>query len=585
VLGFAFRAEPVRTTLLIVLAVGASVGGIGAAYGLKLVTDAVARQERGAITGAVAVIIASGAVASFSSVIQLVVRLRVIEQTQLLIDQDLIALTAGIPGLEHHERPEHADQLERLRARRSQLGASVGAIIGAGAVVAQAVGTVGLLATIHPALLALPLCGVPSFVLEGRAERVRRRSWEEATEPNRTIRHLFQLTTTAPPAKELRIFGTAEELVDRHDALFRSVQGTLNRAGRRGAWLGASGWLIFSVGFVAALAFVAQRALDGGATPGDVVLLVALGSQVNEQLSGLVGSLTSLLQSLDVGRRYLWLVDVAARSRRGHPDPVAPPDRLEEGIRLDGVSFRYPGTDTDVLSGVDLLLPAGATVAVVGDNGAGKTTLVKLLCRFYEPTGGRILVDGTDLVRLDPEVWRKRTSAAFQDFARYELLMREGVGVGDLDLLDDDLAVHAAMGRANAAELATSFPDGLATQLGKSFTGGVDLSGGQWQKVALSRGMMRERPLLLVLDEPTAALDAETEHALFERYTAAARQVAGETGAITVLVSHRFSTVRMADLILVVDGGTVAEAGSHRELLARRGLYAELYELQARAYR
>ncbi len=257
---------------------------------------------------------------------------------------------------------------------------------------------------------------------------------------------------------------------------------------------------------------------------------------------------------------------------------------MAEGIRLAGIGFRYPGTDRTVLDGVDLLLPAGSTVAIVGENGAGKSTLVKLLCRFYEPSAGRVLVDGVDLRQIPLADWRGRIATGFQDFARFEFIARQTVGVGDLPNVDVEAAVEAALNRARALDVVGRLRDGLATQLGKSYADGTELSGGQWQKLALGRAMMRELPLLLILDEPTSALDAEAEHALFERYAEGARRVGQATGGITVLVSHRFSTVRMADLIIVVADGRVVEAGDHATLMRQRGLYAELYELQASAY-
>jgi ATP-binding cassette subfamily B protein len=247
--------------------------------------------------------------------------------------------------------------------------------------------------------------------------------------------------------------------------------------------------------------------------------------------------------------------------------------------------FQYPGSATPVLDGVSLLLPAGSVVALVGENGAGKTTLVKLLTGMYAPTAGRIMVDAADLGRMDPGQWRARTSAAFQDFARLELLAREAVGVGDLPRLEEREAVGTALERAGAGELRGRLPDGLETQLGRDWEGGTELSGGQWQKLALARAMMRDAPLLLILDEPTASLDAEPEHALFERYARASRRSAASAGTVTVLVSHRFSTVRMADLIVVLENGRVQEMGDHGALMSAGGLYAELYELQAQAYR
>ncbi|HEX8906378.1 MAG TPA: ATP-binding cassette domain-containing protein, partial [Longimicrobiaceae bacterium] len=252
-------------------------------------------------------------------------------------------------------------------------------------------------------------------------------------------------------------------------------------------------------------------------------------------------------------------------------------------IVFENVSFRYPGTERWVLRDVSFRIPAGSVIALVGENGAGKTTLVKLLCRMYEPTEGRILVDGVDLAEIDVDAWRKRLSAAFQDFVRFELPARQAVGVGDLPRMDDDAAVDAALDRAGAADVLATLPRGGDTQLGARWEGGVDLSTGQWQKLALGRALMRRDPLVVFFDEPTASLDALAEHALFERYAREARSGSAR-GSVTVLVSHRFSTVRSADLILVIDGGTVSELGAHEELLQRDGLYAELYGLQARAY-
>jgi ATP-binding cassette subfamily B protein len=231
-------------------------------------------------------------------------------------------------------------------------------------------------------------------------------------------------------------------------------------------------------------------------------------------------------------------------------------------------------------------------IAIVGENGAGKSTLVKLLARLYQPDDGRILVDGVDLARIPADDWREHVAGAFQDFFRFEFRARHTVGLGDVPRLDDEPSVVAAVNRAGADDVITHLNAGLETQLGPTWPSGVEVSFGQWQKLALARGFMRDHPLLLVLDEPTAALDAETEHALFERYAAAARDERldgsggnGRQGQITILISHRFSTVRMADQIVVLDGARVAEVGTHEALMAKGGQYAELYGIQAAAYR
>jgi ATP-binding cassette subfamily B protein len=284
---------------------------------------------------------------------------------------------------------------------------------------------------------------------------------------------------------------------------------------------------------------------------------------------------------MDGSRRLAWLESYAGAVTQ-HADLPAP-TAIAKGILLDHVTFSYPGSDRRALDDVDLFLPAGSVVAVVGENGAGKTTLVKLLAKLYAPSSGRVLVDDTDLARIDSAQWRERLAGAFQDFFRFEFQARETIGIGDLPRLDDEPALESAMDRAGARDVVESLPAGLRTQLGPTWHEGVDVSYGQWQKLALARGFMRDEPLVVALDEPTAALDAETEHQLFEHFAGRARQ-ARRNGSITVLVSHRFSTVRMADLIVVLDGARVAEVGSHDELMASGGRYSELYRIQAKAY-
>ncbi|HEX2186324.1 MAG TPA: ABC transporter ATP-binding protein, partial [Chloroflexota bacterium] len=448
-------------------------------------------------------------------------------------------------------------------------------------------------AALHPALALLPLFGIPSLVASAKAARIRRRLEEGVAEHRRLETHLQSLAWDAWPGKEVRVFGLTDELLQRHERTRAVVDRLEDRESLKATLLSGAGWLVFAAGFVGAIAFVVAEAAAGRATVGDVVLALTLAGQVNGSVADLAATVGWASRSLAVAERYLWLTEYAARTAGSTMAPAPVPERLRRGITLEGISFTYPGTEKVVLAGVSVHLPAGSTVALVGENGAGKTTLVKLLLGLYEPTHGRLLLDGVDLRRLDSAAWRARTSAGFQDFARFMFLVRESVGAGDLRHVEDAGAVRAALERAHAGDVVAELPRGLETQLGRHFRTGVGtaaaaglaLSDGQWQKLALGRAMMRQEPLLLVLDEPTAALDAPSEHALFERYAVAARRVAGANGGITALVSHRFSTVRMADLIVVLERGRVVATGSHQELMARGGLYAELYELQARAYR
>jgi ATP-binding cassette subfamily B protein len=316
-----------------------------------------------------------------------------------------------------------------------------------------------------------------------------------------------------------------------------------------------------------------------------VLLVLAAGARLSSYIGATVGEIGFLRGFwMDGSRRLAWLEDYAASVAASGDLPV--PAVLHRGIRLDHVSFSYPGTSRVVLDDVSLTLPAGAVVAIVGENGAGKTTLVKLLAKMYEPSSGSILVDDTPLARMPAIAWRERLAGAFQDFFRFEFRARYTVGLGDVFRLNDEPALVTAVDRAGASDVIAGLPSGLDTQLGPTWPAGVDLSFGQWQKLALARGFMRDEPLILLLDEPTAALDAETEHALFEHYAAAARgSIVSHSGRITILVSHRFSTVRMADLIVVLDGARLVEMGTHDELMAKGGQYSELYGIQAFAYR
>ena len=584
-----FRADPLRATVSVSLRLLAAVSGpIFATATAHLVNAA---QPGRALTAAlVAALVLAAAVAARAVLDEIGWKVVQIleERTAHLVDLEVIGLVGGLPGLEHLERPEHLDRIERIKEEQWLLAMSVEAIVNTAVTIVGIGLTIAVLGSVDARLLLLPVFAIPSLVAGAKAERIRWKVLDEHMSDYRLSEDLLKLATETAPAKELRVFGLGAEVVRRH----REVVDRMERWERDhrllGAYLITAGRSVFVLAYVGAIALVASQVGRGQASAGDLVITVIVAGQVMQQLQGASGTADWTAWTFTAVRRWLWLLDYATSARGGGddaPTKLPAPRALRSGIALEGVSFRYPGTEVDVLDRVDLTIPAGTTVALVGDNGAGKSTLVKLLCRFYEPTSGRVTVDGIDLSAVDVASWRAATGAVFQDHARLELPAIEAVTIGDLANLGSVEAADAAMARAGSSEVLAALPEGWSTQLGARWPGGVDLSGGQWQKLALGRGLMRDDALLYVFDEPTAALDAETEHRLFAEYAALARRGQRERGSITLLVSHRFSTVRMADLIIVVADGRITEAGSHEELLRLGGTYAELYELQARAYR
>jgi ATP-binding cassette subfamily B protein len=502
------------------------------------------------------------------------------DKVTIALEAHVARLQASVATIAHHERPDYLDRLAMLRDQVFVLDHMYMSLFSTCGWILRLVITLVLLASVHPALVLLAVFAVPAVITSTWRPVVERAVQERTAQPNRLARHLFTLATTAPPGKEVRVTGIGERLVaERRQAWERGYQPVARVRVSTAAWHVLS-WTIFGGGYVGAIAFVTWEL---GAPAAQVLLVLAAGSRLSAYVGATVGELGFLRGFwMDGSRRLAWLEDYAALATAQADQPA--PATIAIGIRFDHVSFAYPGTSRLVLEDVSLTLPAGAVVAIVGENGAGKTTLVKLLAKMYEPMVGRILVDDQPLARVDTAAWRARMAGAFQDFVRFEFRARQTVGVGDVPRIGEEAAVTTAVTRAGADDVVARLTAGLDTQLGPTWPGGVEVSFGQWQKLALARGFMRDAPLLLVLDEPTAALDAETEHALFERYAAAARHEDG-TGRITVLVSHRFSTVRMADLIVVLDGARVVETGSHAELMARRDRYAELYAIQAASYR
>ncbi len=575
-----FRFEPSLMGVAFALSLLAAVPDALLALWLKFLGDGVLDGDARLVYLSVLGLAASACATWFLRTISTRVQRRFRDRVTIALESHVARLQASVASIAHHERPDYLDRLSVLRNQVFVLDHMYMSVFTTVGWIVRLAITVVLLMSVDPALVLLVLFALPTVATSSWRPGIERRVQERAAQTVRRATHLFTLATTAPPGKEVRVTGIGPKVVTERRAAWEAWYRPTAAARWASAWWHTAAWAIFAVGYVGAIVFV-SAGLSSSA--GDVLLVLAAGARLSAYVSATVGEIGFLRGIwMDGAQRLAWLEDYAA-SFHAATDTAVPP-ALAEGIRFERVSFAYPGTGALVLREVDLALPAGAVVAVVGENGAGKSTLVKLLSRFYQPTSGRILVDGQDLARMPADEWRSRLSGAYQDFFRFELRARHSVGVGDLPRLDDEPAVVAAVDRAGAEDVVDRLASGLDTQLGPAWPDGVEVSFGQWQKLALARGFMREEPLLLVLDEPTAALDAETEHALFERYASGVRR-SSAAGRITILVSHRFSTVRMADLIVVLDGARVTEVGSHDELMAKRGKYSELYSIQAAAYR
>ncbi|MCC2314022.1 ABC transporter ATP-binding protein [Cellulomonas xiejunii] len=502
------------------------------------------------------------------------------EATEERFNRDLLRMVNGSTHLDHADDPVFADRVDLLRQDVMQLRGTVQFGLQLGAMCVQILLTSVVLAVVSPVLLLLAASAVLPVVLGKRAEAALQATREEQAPTTRSVRSLRRLAASPASQKEIRLSGGGDFIVERQRVLLGSYSAAMSRADLRYALTRAAGQLAFGVAYAAAVIWVFALAQDGRASAGDVVLTITLATQLSVQMSTGVELLGSVHRASAGLRRFDALErELAAGERRTPTGPL--PQPAGDGIRLEAVTFTYPGAARAVLRGVDLHLPAGSSVALVGENGAGKSTLLKLLAGLYAPTSGRLLVEGADLATVAPQRWRERTAALYQDFARVELSLQHSVGIGRLAEVDDATAVARALERTGSPLATELDPDDL---LGLGYGDGRDLSGGQWQNVGFARSLMRDDALLLVLDEPAAALDALAEQRLVDAYQATSAQVAASVGGVTVFVTHRLSTVRLADRIVVLDAGRLVEQGSHAELLAAGGRYASLWEMQARAY-
>jgi ATP-binding cassette, subfamily B, bacterial len=421
----------------------------------------------------------------------------------------------------------------------------------------------------------LLLAGLPAFVAEAKFSGDAFRLFRWRSPETRMQMYIETVLAREDHAKEVKLFGLGRRLLERYRNIFTGLYREDRALSiRRDSW-GFGLGLLGTVTLYGAYIWIALATVRGAISLGHMTVYLGLFRQGQSAVSSILAAVGGMYEdNLYLSTLYEYLeTPVAAPSGQ-----ITRGTNPADGIRFEQVSFSYPGAAEPTLREITLHLPPGSSLALVGENGSGKTTLIKLLTRLYEPSAGRILLEGVDIREWEPERLRSRIGVIFQDFTRYQLQVGENVGVGDELHFEDELRWREAAGKGRAADFIDELPRGYHTQLGKWFRDGQELSGGQWQKIALSRAFMRTQADVLVLDEPTAAMDARAEAEVFEHF----RQLS--SGRITILISHRFSTVRMADQIAVLDRGRIIEQGSHAELTALGGHYAQLFSLQARGY-
>jgi ATP-binding cassette, subfamily B, bacterial len=477
---------------------------------------------------------------------------------------------------------EHPDFYDRLQNARRESGYKPVDLINDTFLIVQNTITLisfaVLLLRFSPWLVIILLVtSIPAFIAETRFSEEGFRLLTRRAPETRQINYLSRLLTEDTSAKEIKLFNLGETLLARYmtlfDKFFREDKSLALRRAVAGFGLG----LIATLGFYSSYAWIVWHTVQGKISLGDMTLYLTIFRQGQSTFQAILSGVGSIYENnLFMANLFDFLglkpqMGVAARNQR-LPAP------LRRGIEFRGVGFRYPDSEEWALRDIDLTIRPGEKIALVGPNGAGKTTLIKLLSRLYDPTEGMILIDGVDIRELDPLDLRQRIGVIFQDFVRYHLAASENIGVGQIEALDRLEQIIESARKSGAHSIIENLPDGYQTMLGRWFHGGHELSVGQWQKIALARAFMRDAEIL-VLDEPTASLDAETEYEIFRRFQELT------VGKMAILISHRFSTVRMADRIVVIQEGRIAEIGSHHDLLNQGGIYGHLFSLQAEGYR
>jgi ATP-binding cassette subfamily B protein len=481
--------------------------------------------------------------------------------------------------LQYFEDSNFYDKLQNARREADfrALGIINGSFLLVQNVITLLTFAVGLI-TFSP-LIAFILFGatIPSFLAQGKFSALNFRLLTWRAPEFRRMQYLEHVLTVDNSVKEVKLFGLGEPLLKRYTEMFWKIFHEDASLARRRSLISLLWGMLASVSYYASYAWIVFETIGGIITLGSMTFYLTLFRNSQGTFQGMFDNVNRLYENGLFMDNLFSFLNLQPQMPRAQV-PAVMPKKLQQGLEFRNVSFRYPGREDWALRGVNLRIAPGEKLALVGQNGAGKTTLIKLMTRLYDPTDGEILLDGVDLREYEPDELRQKIGVIFQDFVRYQLTLRENIGFGQIQALDDEARISNAAERGGADEVASELPDGMETMLGRWFNQGHELSGGQWQKIALGRAFMRDGEVL-VLDEPTSALDAEHEYEIFQRF----RELT--EGKIAVLISHRFSTVRMADRIAVIEDGHISELGSHDELMQQGGTYARLFEMQASGYR
>lgn len=487
----------------------------------------------------------------------------------------IIRKTSGLT-IAQLEDPEFYDKLERARTQtNSRVGLMSNTLSQAESIISMISLIAGLIYFEPILILILVLSIIPSFINEAKFSSTRyslARSW---TAERRELDYLRFIGANNQTAKEVKLFGLTDFIADRFKVLSDDYYVINKKLSIQQSLYGSLFNILGVLSYYGAYIYIIFRVLTGVISIGELTFLSGSFNRLRSSLQGFFSRFTRISESALYLQDYFDFLDLTMERTSEEKTPI--PETIVEGFQVNNLHFAYPGSKSDVLKGVSFTLKAGEKMAFVGQNGAGKTTLIKLFLRFYEPTQGEILLDGININKFDVDEYRKRFGVIFQDFFKYEFTLRENIAVGNISEIKNDEIIGYAASKSLAEEVVKVMEEGLEQRLGRRFYQGQELSGGQWQKVALARAYMKDADIM-VLDEPTSALDAQAEYDVFERFIALTK------GKTSIIISHRFSTVRMADRILVLQDGKVLELGTHEELMENPKLYSELFKLQAAGY-